>query len=234
MSCEGLADIQSRVAWQLHFSQNPNRSNLFHVYRVGNIYYPAKLKKGRAWIAADNYEVLRLQTDLLEPIGRIKGLQREHLEPGTARWNLPSGMFASSFPERGLTWTIRGRRYQRRHNFSDFQLFSVETGEEVEKGPKNKRKKVKASDLKSQLTRSNAGTAALRWCRQIQTNLKARIPLRPCAPRWVRNPGRTPDPGVSRLIVGGIIWSRNDSTLMPGFQPTRRHPTSARSWISSN
>lgn len=78
MSCEGLADVKSRAAWQLHFSQYLNRSNLFHVYRVDNTYYPVKLK-GRDWIAADNYEVLRLQTDLLEPVGQIR-LLREHTD----------------------------------------------------------------------------------------------------------------------------------------------------------
>ena len=78
VSCEGLTEVKSRPAWQLHFSQRPNRSNLFHVYRVENSYYPVKLK-GRAWIAADNYEVLRLQTDLLEPVTQIH-LQREHTD----------------------------------------------------------------------------------------------------------------------------------------------------------
>jgi hypothetical protein len=69
MSCEGLADVKFRPAWQLHFAQRTR--NLFHVYRLCNDYYPVKLK-GRAWIAADNYEVLRLETDLLEPVGQIR------------------------------------------------------------------------------------------------------------------------------------------------------------------
>jgi len=134
MSCEGLADMQSRVAWQLHFAQNPSRSNLFHVYRVGKTYYPAKLK-GRAWIAADNYEVLRLQTDLLEPIGEIH-LQREHSDTRYGPVEFPKQNVRLWLPQStALYMDYRGRRYQRRHNFSDFQLFSVETGEEV-KGPK--------------------------------------------------------------------------------------------------
>jgi hypothetical protein len=134
MSCEGLAEMQSRVVWQLHFSQNPDRSNLFHVYRVGNTYYPANLK-GRAWIAADNYEVLRLQTDLLEPIGQIQ-LQREHSDTRYGPVEFTKRNVRLWLPQSTeLYMDYRGRRYQRRHNFSDFQLFSVETGEEV-KGPK--------------------------------------------------------------------------------------------------
>jgi hypothetical protein len=139
MSCEGLADVKSRAAWQLHFAQRPNRGNLFHVYRVGNNYYPVKLK-GRAWIAADNYEVLRLETDLLEPIGQIR-LQREHsdIQYGPVEFRKQNvRLWLPQIAE--LYMDYRGHRYQRRHTFSNFQLFKVETGEEI-KGPKAARKK---------------------------------------------------------------------------------------------
>jgi hypothetical protein len=128
--CEGLADVGNRAAWQIHFAQNLNRSNLFHVYRVENTYYPAKLK-GRVWIAADNFEVLRLQTDLLEPIGQIR-LQREHsdIKYGVVefrKWNVRLWLPQTT----ELYMDYRGRRYQRRHSFSNFQLFNVDTGEMI-------------------------------------------------------------------------------------------------------
>jgi hypothetical protein len=130
MSCEGAVEVNSRSAWQLRFRQNPNRSNLFHVYRVGNAYYPAKLK-GRAWIAADNYEVLRLTTDLLESMEQIR-LHREHtdIEYGSVEFkNQTVRLWLPKSAE--LYMDYRGHRYRRRHKFSDFQLFSVETGEKV-------------------------------------------------------------------------------------------------------
>jgi hypothetical protein len=139
MSCEGLAVVESRAAWQLHFTQLANRNNLFHVYRVGSNVYPVKLK-GRAWIAADNYEVLRLQTDLLERIGQIR-LLREHSDIQYASVEFRKQNVRLWLPRMAeLYMDYRGHRYQRRHNFSNFQLFTVESGEEI-KGPKASRKK---------------------------------------------------------------------------------------------
>ena len=115
---------------ELRFSQRPNRKNLFHVYRVGNNYYPAKLK-GRAWIAVDNYEVLRLQTDLIEPIGQIR-LLREHSDIHYGAVEFRKQNVRLWLPQSAeLYMDFRGHRYQRRHSFSNFQLFSVETGQTV-------------------------------------------------------------------------------------------------------
>ncbi len=130
VSCEGLTEVKSRPAWQLHFSQRPNRSNLFHVYRVENSYYPVKLK-GRAWIAADNYEVLRLQTDLLEPVTQIH-LQREHTDVEYGPVEFRKQHLRLWLPQIAEVFMdFRGHRYQRRHTFTKFRLFSVETGEKI-------------------------------------------------------------------------------------------------------
>lgn len=130
MRCEGLAVVGSRAAWQVHFTQQANRSNLFHVYRVGTSIYPVKLK-GRAWIAADNYEVLRLQTDLLEPVGQIR-LLREHSDIQYAGVEFRKQNVRLWLPRIAeLYMDYHGHRYQRRHDFSNFELFTVETGEEI-------------------------------------------------------------------------------------------------------
>ena len=128
INCEGLGEVKSRPAWQLHFAQRLGRSNLFHVYRVGNNYYPVKLK-GRAWIAADNYEVLRLQTDLLEAIGQIR-LQREHADIQYEPVEFRKQNVRLWLPRTAELYVdYLGHRYQRRHLFSNFRLFTVETGE---------------------------------------------------------------------------------------------------------
>lgn len=130
MRCEGLTEVNSRPAWQLHFSQRPNRSNLFHVYRMGTNYYPVKLK-GRAWIAVDNYEVLRLQTDLLEPVTQIH-LQREHSDIQYSPVEFRKQHVRLWLPQTAEVFMdYHGHRYQRRHTFTNFRLFSVETGEEI-------------------------------------------------------------------------------------------------------
>lgn len=130
MDCEGLTNIGTRLVWQLHFAQRPDRVNDFHAFRVKSNLYRVKLK-GRAWVAADNYEVVRLETDLIEPIKEI-ALQVEHMviDYGPVEFrkrNLQLWLPASA----SLYIDYRGHRYQRRHDFTDFQLFWVETEQQL-------------------------------------------------------------------------------------------------------
>jgi hypothetical protein len=130
MQCEGLTNLGTRPVWQLHFAQRPDRVNDFHAFRVKGNLYRVNLK-GRAWIAADNYEVVRLETDLIEPIKEIE-LQVEHLviDYGPVQFhkrNLQLWLPGSA----ALYVDYHGHRYQRRRDFSDFQLFWVETEQQV-------------------------------------------------------------------------------------------------------
>lgn len=128
--CEGLTDLEARPVWQLHFAQRPDRPSDFHAFRVNNISHPVKLK-GRAWIAADTHEVLRLETDLIEPIMEID-LQMEHLIIQYGAVEFRQRKVRLWLPESAALYIDYHRhRYQRRHNFSDFQLFWVETGQEI-------------------------------------------------------------------------------------------------------
>jgi len=77
MSCEGLGQWRGQPAWQVHFRQRDDRPSRMRSYWVNHLWYPVKLK-GRAWIAADTYQVVRLETDLAEEIPAIR-LRSEHL-----------------------------------------------------------------------------------------------------------------------------------------------------------
>jgi hypothetical protein len=134
MTCEGLAQSGARPAWQVHFAQRSDRPNQFHVLHRDNGYFPLSLK-GRAWIAADSYEVLRLETDLLEPQKKVR-LQREHMAIEYGPVDFRKGTVRLWLPQlTDLYIDYGGHRYQRRHKFSDFELFWVESAEVV-KGPK--------------------------------------------------------------------------------------------------
>lgn len=134
MTCEGLAQSGARPAWQVHFAQRSDRPNQFHVLHRDNGYFPLSLK-GRAWIAADTYEVLRLETDLLEPQKKVR-LQREHMAIAYGPVDFRKGTVRLWLPQlTDLYIDYGGHRYQRRHKFSDFELFWVESAEVV-KGPK--------------------------------------------------------------------------------------------------
>jgi hypothetical protein len=49
------------------FFREPNRRN----FKAIGPTYPAALK-GRAWIAADSYQIVRLETDLVAPLPEIR------------------------------------------------------------------------------------------------------------------------------------------------------------------
>lgn len=130
MTCEGLADVGGRPAWLVRFAQRPDRTNDFHAYRVKGQLYRASLK-GRAWVATDTYEVVRLEAELMEPIPAIE-LQQEHIVIEYAPVEFRRRDLRLWLPESATLYVdFRGRRYARTHRFSDFQLFSVDTVEKV-------------------------------------------------------------------------------------------------------
>jgi hypothetical protein len=125
-TCEGLGEWESNPAWQVHFVQRPDRPGRILGYRAANKYSALALR-GRAWIDPGSFQVLRLETELVEPL-KDMGLTEEHIaisyrpvrfrNQDTQLW-LPHS--ADLYVER------EGRRYYRRHTFSHFQLFTVET-----------------------------------------------------------------------------------------------------------
>ena len=134
MTCEGLSQSGARPAWQVHFAQRPDRPNQFHVLQKDNRYFSLGLK-GRAWIAADTYEVLRLETDLVEPLKKVR-LEREHMAIEYGPVDFRKGTVHLWLPQlTDLYIDYGGHRYERRHKFSDFELFWVESAQVV-KGPK--------------------------------------------------------------------------------------------------
>lgn len=130
-TCEGLARLQGQPAWQLHFVQLPNPSNNFHGYRVAGAYYQVKLR-GRAWISQDRHEVLRLETDLLEPIPAAR-LLKEHVAVEYGPVDFPKRDLRLWLPQSSeIFMDYRSRRYRHRHSFSDFKLFWVDTEQRSE------------------------------------------------------------------------------------------------------
>jgi hypothetical protein len=82
--------------------------------------------KGRAWIAADSYQIVSLETDLVSPIPEIR-LAAEHtfIEYGPVSFrDRKVEMWLPQSAEVYCDW--RGRRFHRRHSFSKYLLFSVD------------------------------------------------------------------------------------------------------------
>jgi len=130
IACEGLGQWRGRPAWQVHFQQRADRPVRVRSYRVSHRRFPIRLK-GRAWIAQDTHQVVRLETDLLEPVPLIR-LQQEHMAIEYRPVEFPRRKLRLWLPHSVDLWVdFRGRRYHRRHSFRDFQLFSVETSQQI-------------------------------------------------------------------------------------------------------
>jgi hypothetical protein len=130
ISCEGRTDHQGRPAWQVRFVEGPDPSRSFSALRIKDRQHQVRFK-GRAWIAADDYEVLRMQTDLVAPMPEIN-LQLEHFDISYAPVEFAKHKFRIWLPESAsMQISYRGRRYERVHSFSHFQLFLVDTDQRV-------------------------------------------------------------------------------------------------------
>ncbi len=127
--CEGLTEWHGHRAWRIHLVQT--RGDNFRVYRIANRLFNVMLK-ARAWIDADTFEVLRLETNLREPIPQIP-LKLEHVIVDYGSVEFPKSKLRLWLPQTAeIYMDYRGKRYHHRHTFSNFQLFSVETTQKVE------------------------------------------------------------------------------------------------------
>jgi len=126
MTCEGLARWNGALGWQVHFRQRSDRPNRIRSYRIGSDgpSYAVALK-GRAWIAADSYQILRLETDLIAPLPEIRlATDRAIIEYGPVHFR--EGDVDMWLPQSAeLYYDWRGRRSHRIHSFSNYLLFSV-------------------------------------------------------------------------------------------------------------
>lgn len=132
VTCEGLARRSEGRAWQLHFRQRTDRPNTIRAYRLGlsGPSYPVNLK-GRAWIAADTFQVLRLETQMIAPVREI-GLMADYtaVEYGPVHFNKKNvDMWLPQTAEAYSFW--RGKRSHQSHTFSNYILFSVDDKQKI-------------------------------------------------------------------------------------------------------
>jgi Carboxypeptidase regulatory-like domain len=130
-ACEGLGHWAGRPAWQVHFAQREDRPNRMRQYIVGGSSYPVPLK-GRAWIDAATYQLLRLDSEQMKPIKEI-GLTQDRVSIDYAPVRFRTHSQQLWLPQSADVYSERlGRRYYRRHSFSDFKIFVVDANQQIE------------------------------------------------------------------------------------------------------
>jgi hypothetical protein len=142
MRCEGSAQWNNRPAWVVYFRQvdgmRPRTLSMTSASRS----YPVSLK-GRAWISVDSGEVMHLETNLVKGVPIIE-LHANAVSIDYAPVAFPSRNLELWLPKSAVAYTDYGkRRTIIEHTFSDFQLFSVQTQQVIEKPKEPKDQKEK-------------------------------------------------------------------------------------------
>lgn len=137
MTCEGLSRWNGNLAWQIHFRQKPDKPIQLRGFRIGAMgaSHPAALR-GRAWIAADTNQIVRLETDLVVPIPEIR-LNAEHIAVEYGAVNFRKENIDLWLPRSAdVHFDWKGQRVHRRHSFDNYLLFSIDENERIS-APKN-------------------------------------------------------------------------------------------------
>jgi hypothetical protein len=132
MRCEGLTQWNNQPAWLVYFRQVDGiRPRTLSMGTEANV-FPVSLK-GRAWIAVDSGQIMHLETNLVKGVPIIE-LRANAVSIDYAPVDFPSRHIQLWLPKSAVAYTDYGkRRTIIEHTFSDFQLFSVQTHQVIEK-----------------------------------------------------------------------------------------------------
>jgi len=130
--CEGLASIRGKATWQVRFQEKKDSQGGVREWRRGGKLYQIPLK-GRIWLSSTSFDVLRIETDLLEPI-QILGLSRDHLLVDYGPVDFSAGNTSLWLPwSAEMHMELRGHRYHHKHYLTDYMLFEVDTSHKIGK-----------------------------------------------------------------------------------------------------
>jgi tetratricopeptide (TPR) repeat protein len=134
MTCEGLGDWHGQATWVVRFTQRRDKPSRMHSYKVGELVYPVDLR-GLAWITADKFQIVRIESEMVRPMPEIKLLsERQVVEYGPIQFEKKNtSLWLPKSAE--IYFDFRRHRYYRRHSFDHYMLFSTDT-EEKRKEPK--------------------------------------------------------------------------------------------------
>lgn len=133
MTCEGLGDWRGQATWLVHFRQRDDRPNRMHSYNFQNRAYPVGLK-GRAWITAETFQIVRIEAEMISPMPEIQ-LLSEHQAVDYGPVPFPKKNTTLWLPKSAeIYFDFRKHRYYRRHSFDHYMLYSVDS-EEKRKEP---------------------------------------------------------------------------------------------------
>lgn len=131
MKCEGTDQRNGQLDWVVRFQQRKDRPNRTANIWVDNVAHPGMFK-GRAWISKEDFQVVHLEANLMGGVPDI-GLQELALSVDYGLVQTPSGNLTLWLPNNIATyWDYDVHRTILVHSLSDFELFTVETKENIQ------------------------------------------------------------------------------------------------------
>jgi tetratricopeptide (TPR) repeat protein len=122
LTCEGLGQWHGSATWMVHFRQRDDKPKRLEDYIEEDQTYGVS-QKGRAWINSDNFQIVRVESELVNSVQRLT-VQHQIAEYGPVQFQkknvqlwLPQSV--------DIFLEINRHRYYRRHSFDHYMLFSV-------------------------------------------------------------------------------------------------------------
>jgi hypothetical protein len=132
ITCKGFGNWQGAPVYLLNFQQRPDRPNNMSDFRTPKGSYDINLK-GTAWVDAITFQVVHLETDLLNPIPDLfLDFEHQSLDYGpvvfaarnVSLW-LPQSV--------DITIHLGRKKFNSHHSYSKYKLFVVDTGQKIAK-----------------------------------------------------------------------------------------------------
>ena len=129
LRCEGMDRWKGVAAWVIDFKQRKDRPGRTRSFNTAQGAYHLRLK-GRAWIAADSYQILHIETNLADPVLLLRS---DAVSVDYAPVDFRSHNLQIWLPRTTQSYSdFMERRQIVLHTFSDFLLSSVETNQTIE------------------------------------------------------------------------------------------------------
>ena len=129
----GRQQIDGRDTVVLAFAQLPEKAKMVGLIIVNGV-SEAALVQGVAWLDAQSYEIVRMRTDLLKPLTRVRMSRQTtvihydeiHFKDSPAGLWLPKEVI--------VTVEFKGHTFRNSHTYSNFKHFNVGTEEKRKQG----------------------------------------------------------------------------------------------------
>lgn len=129
----GRQHIDERDTFVIAFAQQPEKAKMVGMIIVNGVSEPA-LVQGVAWVDAQNYEIIRMRTDLLKPLSKVRlARQTTEIHYGESRFkDAPAGLWLPQAVTVTVQW--KGKTFRNSHSYSNFKRFNVATEEKRKQG----------------------------------------------------------------------------------------------------